>query len=72
MENESQEKVYYTYHKPSGEEVRITESVFKEKEYISFRTYWQNNEGEYAPTKKGVTIPKEELNNIKDALNKIK
>lgn len=72
MENRSQEKVYYIYHKTNGDEVRITESVFKEKEYISFRTYWQNNKGEYAPTKKGVTIPKGELNNIKDALDKIK
>lgn len=71
MDN-NQEKVFYTYEKPNGEQIRITESRFKDKSYINFRTFFQREEGEFQPTKKGVTFLKEELDNIKEALNKIK
>ncbi len=46
--------------KRNGEEtMRVSLSVFKGKTYIDFRLFYEDANGELAPTKKGVTITPE-------------
>jgi hypothetical protein len=51
--------------------VRVSLSEFKNKTYLDIRRMW-NNEGEILPTKKGVTIQIEDIDNLIKILQKIK
>lgn len=51
--------------------VKISLSEFKGKTYLDIRRMW-NNEGEILPTKKGVTIPIEEIDLLINILEKIR
>lgn len=57
--------------KREGERVRIGFSDFEGREYIDIRQYYQNEEEEWRPTKKGVTLPIESLDDLKDAVSKL-
>ena len=51
--------------------VRVSLSEFKNKKYLDIRRMW-NNDGEILPTKKGVTIQLDEIDNLITILNNIK
>jgi hypothetical protein len=68
MENQD-ENVLYTFDKSNTEQVRIRETTFKGKEYIDIRIYAQNQMHEYIPTKKGVMLSREKMQELKKALN---
>jgi hypothetical protein len=38
------------------EVVRVSVSEYKGRKYVDLRIYFKNAEGEWAPTKKGVTV----------------
>ena len=57
--------------KKETERVRVAISEFQERKYIDIRTYYQNQEGEWKPTQKGVTLPPDKLEELKEALNKL-
>lgn len=38
------------------EVVRVSVSEYKGRKYVDIRIYFKNTEGEWAPTKKGVTV----------------
>ena len=42
--------------KNSQEEIRVTLQHYKGTDVIDLRTYWQNNEGEWIPTRKGISL----------------
>lgn len=50
------EKLIASLPKGSGEEVRVGLSEFKGKQYIDMRVYFENDDGEWKPTKKGVAL----------------
>lgn len=60
----------------STEIIRIEISEFREKKLLNIRTWYLNDQNEYAPTKKGVTISIDKIADLKNALieaeNKIK
>lgn len=53
-------------------ELRVTTSVFRGSRYVSLRNYWRNPEGEWCPTRKGVTVNIELLDEIIEALTQVR
>jgi hypothetical protein len=42
--------------KNSQEEIRVTIQNYQGTDVIDLRTYWQNAEGDWIPTKKGISL----------------
>lgn len=57
-----------TIEKNSAEEIRITLNEFQGKQLVSVRTYWRKSEDEIIPTKKGVSLPVDKLDELIDGL----
>lgn len=51
------------------EVVRVSVSEYKGRKYVDLRIYFKNAEGEWAPTKKGVTVPPDK---VEEMLNLLK
>ena len=54
------------------EKLIIESSEFKGRELVTLRIYFLSKENEWLPTKKGVTFRREQLDDVLEALNKIK
>ncbi len=54
------------------EKILITISEFKNKKYVDLRVYFMNDNMEWKPTKKGVTIPPNLVDLVINALKKAK
>jgi hypothetical protein len=52
-------KVLHEFKRNQEETIRISLSSFKGRTYIDIRTFYEDANGELAPTKKGVTITPE-------------
>jgi len=48
--------------------VRVSKREFKGHEFIDIRIYYQDDEGSFKPTKKGITINPKQVNELIDAL----
>lgn len=46
------------------DKVIVTVKEFKGKQYIDIRTYFENEEGEWIPTKKGVSLTPDNLDEM--------
>jgi len=67
MEN----KTVYTFKKSESEEVRVSLGTFKEKVYLNVRVwFFSQRDGEFKPTKKGITLGTEFIAELKTALKK--
>ena len=47
------------------DKIIVTVKEFKGKQYIDMRTYFENQEGEWIPTKKGISLT---LDNLDEAI----
>jgi len=54
------------------EKLVIENSEYKGHDLVTLRIYFLSNEEEWLPTKKGVTFRRDQLDEVLDALNKIK
>ena len=54
------------------ERLIIENSEYKGHELVSLRIYFLSKENEWLPTKKGVTFRRDQLDEVMDALGKIK
>jgi hypothetical protein len=52
------------------EVLRISAEEFKGRKYIDVRIYFENEEGEWKPTKKGVTIQPDKVDVFIDLIKK--
>jgi len=67
MEN----KTIYTFKKSDTEEIRVSLGTFKEKIYLNVRVwFFSQRDGEFKPTKKGLTLGAEFIAELKTALEK--
>ena len=57
--------------KSEAERVRIAVNEFKEKLFLDIRQYYQAEDGDWRPTKKGVSLPADKLDELKTALEKL-
>lgn len=58
------------YKDKKDEQFRIEVSSFNGKKYISLRLWWQTPEGEWAPSKKGISVRVGEVEQVIEALHK--
>ncbi len=58
--------------KNATEIIRISKESFKNKDYIDIRIYFQNDEGEWKPTKKGVTFAPDKIDEVIEILKTAK
>jgi hypothetical protein len=54
------------------EKIMISISEFKKKKYVDVRVYFMDDDMEWKPTKKGVTIAPDLIDQVIEALNKAK
>jgi hypothetical protein len=52
------------------EVLRISAEEYKGRKYIDVRIYFENDEGEWKPTKKGVTIQPDKVDVFVDLIKK--
>ena len=52
--------------------IRISENEYQDHKYIDIRQYYKDDNGEFKPTKKGITFPPDLLEDVIEGLQKIK
>lgn len=57
--------------KGEGESVRVAINEYKGRTYLDIRQHFENQDGEWKPTQKGVTFPIEKIDELRDALDKL-
>ena len=57
--------------KSALERIQIEMKEYNKKKYLDIRTYYRSDEGEWKPTKKGVTIPPDAIEDLLNSVNKI-
>lgn len=70
MENQKV-KLVGKFEKSAIQEVRISLKEWKDKRYIDFRIFVLSDQGEIVPTKRGVSIPFEKFDELKEIFGKI-
>ncbi len=55
--------------KNSTEKIRVTVSEYKGYTFLDVRVYYEDDQGEWKPTKKGITISKDNLEPLIKLLN---
>jgi len=60
-----------TFEKNSGEEVRVSLTTYKGRQYLDIRAYYQRDDGQRHPTKKGITLSLDLLPELEKALSKL-
>jgi hypothetical protein len=64
-------QVVYTFPKNPLEEVRASITVFKGKQYVDLRIYYKGDDGEYHPSKKGLTLSLDLFSELEQAVQKL-
>lgn len=64
----SEDKVLYSFKRNPTEEVRAGVKEFKGKAYIDIRIYYMDDQGEWKPTRKGVSLSTDFLPELKEAV----
>lgn len=52
------------------EVLRVSTEEYKGRKYIDVRVYFENDDGEWKPTKKGVTIQPDKIEEFLDLIKK--
>ncbi len=69
MSKENQ--LIHSFPKNTLEEIRVSVNVFRGRQYIDIRTFYKGDDGEYHPSKKGVTLSPELLPDLEEAVRKL-
>ena len=52
--------------------IRVQKTIYKEKTYLDIRKYYlEEDSGEFKPTRKGITIPIELVEEVKTAISDV-
>jgi hypothetical protein len=70
MSQESQ--IIYSFPKNALEEVRVSLSSYKGKQYIDMRIYYKADDGDFHPSKKGITFSPDLFPELEEAVNKLR
>jgi hypothetical protein len=67
------DKKFYSFKRNENEEVRIALREYKGKEYVDIRIFFKSEDGkgQLIPSKKGVTVSKEQHNDLRKGLKEI-
>lgn len=64
-------QVVYSFPKNPLEEVRASITVFKGKQYVDLRIYYKGDDGEFRPSKKGLTLSLDLFSELEQAVQKL-
>jgi hypothetical protein len=70
MSNE--DRIVHTFQKNALEEIRASIRHYRGKEYIDLRVYYQADDGEYRPSKKGITVSPDLFREVEEAVKKVR
>jgi hypothetical protein len=62
----------HSFPKNPLEEVRSSLTVYKGKQYVDLRVYYKGDDGEFRPSKKGVTISLDLFPELEESVRKLK
>jgi hypothetical protein len=65
-------QVVYTFPKNPLEEVRASITVYRGKQYVDLRIFYKGDDGEYHPSKKGLTISLDLFSELDKAVEKLR
>ncbi len=65
-------RAVYSFRKNALEQVRASISTYKGKQYADMRVYYESDDGEWRPTKEGITIALDLLPELDEALKKLR
>jgi hypothetical protein len=65
-------KTVHVFQKNALEEVRASISHYKGKQYMDLRVYYKADDGEYKPSKKGITLVPDLLKELEEAVKKLR
>jgi len=68
----SENKKSVDIHKTDDTIIRISENEYRDRKFIDIRQYYKDSDGEFQPTKKGVTFSPDLLEDVIEGLKKIK
>lgn len=66
------DKLVYSFPKNPLEEVRASVTVYKGKQYIDLRIYYKGDDGEFHPSKKGITVSLDLFPELEEAIQKLR
>lgn len=64
----AQDKVVSSFKRNPTEEVRATLKEFRGRRYLDLRIYYQDDQGEWKPTRKGVSLSTDFMDELKEAV----
>jgi len=64
----AQDKVVSSFKRNPTEEVRATLKEFRGRRYLDLRIYYQDDQGEWKPTRKGVSLSTDFMGELKEAV----
>jgi hypothetical protein len=64
-------ELVHTFDKSPTEQVQVALSTYKGKTYADLRIYFRAEDGEYRPTKKGITVSLDLLPELGEAVTKL-
>lgn len=66
-----EKELIHVFDKSATEQVQVSLNTFKGKTYVDLRIYYKASDGEYRPTKKGITVSPELLPELGEAIRKL-
>ena len=63
-------QLIHSFPKNPLEEIRISLTVYKKKQYIDLRVYYKGDDGEFHPSKKGLTLSLDLMSDLEEAVRK--
>ena len=63
-------QLIHSFPKNPLEEIRISLTVYKKKQYLDLRVYYKGDDGEYHPSKKGLTLSLDLMSDLEEAVRK--
>ncbi len=70
MSKETQ--MIHSFPKNALEEIRVSISHYRGKQYIDLRVYYKTDDGEFHPSKKGVTLSPDLFPELEEAVNRLR
>jgi hypothetical protein len=64
-------ELVHSFDRSATEQVQVSLSKYKGKTYVDLRIYYRASDGEYRPTKKGITVSPAQLPELGEAIRKL-
>ena len=66
------EVLIHSIDKDPGNQIHVRISRFRERDYLDIRNFYETEDGEWKPTRKGIAVPVEFYDDLMAALGKAK